>query len=180
MGFFDKLGNWLAGGPVQTEPVPAPAPAAPVASVTGPNLADPVDIIARTIWGEARGDGYSGMTAVANVIATRAANPRWWGSGFVSVCTKPEQFDCWNKDETPGSDYQQMIAVTTADGDFVMARNIATEAVAGTLHDLTGGADSYYAPASVKAPPAWATPDKFKVQVGKQLFYRVELPPLVA
>ena len=36
----------------------------------------PLSVVARTIWGEARGDGVPGMHAVANVIANRVRNPR--------------------------------------------------------------------------------------------------------
>lgn len=32
-----------------------------------------VDVVARTIWGEARGEGANGMQAVANVIMNRTA-----------------------------------------------------------------------------------------------------------
>ena len=34
-----------------------------------------VDIVARTIWGEARGEGATGMQAVANVIINRRTIP---------------------------------------------------------------------------------------------------------
>ena len=45
---------------------------------------DPVDILARTIWGEARNQDRVGMEAVASVILHRARNPRWWGTDVVS------------------------------------------------------------------------------------------------
>ena len=58
--------------------------------------ADDLDIAARTIWGEARGEGPEGMRAVAHVIANRATKGGWWGDTLWSVCLKPWQFSCWN------------------------------------------------------------------------------------
>ena len=34
------------------------------------------DVLARTLWAEARGEGQAGMEAVACVILNRAAHPR--------------------------------------------------------------------------------------------------------
>ena len=42
-----------------------------------------LDTLARTLWGEARGEGRAGMQAVANVIRNRAARPGWWGRSVV-------------------------------------------------------------------------------------------------
>ena len=39
-----------------------------------------IDTLARTIWGEARGEGSAGMQAVANVVMNRAAIGGWWGN----------------------------------------------------------------------------------------------------
>ena len=55
-----------------------------------------LDIAARTLWGEARGDGKAGMLAVAWVIRNRAMRPGWWGRDLRSVCLKDRQFSCWN------------------------------------------------------------------------------------
>jgi hypothetical protein len=49
-------------------------------------------VVARTIWGEARGESVDGMRAVAAVIDARTAN----GKSHVAVCTQPKQFSYWN------------------------------------------------------------------------------------
>ena len=61
-----------------------------------------VDVLARTIWGEARGEGKEGMEAVASVILNRTEIAKrldgyWWGNTIIQVCQKPYQFSCWNK-----------------------------------------------------------------------------------
>jgi N-acetylmuramoyl-L-alanine amidase len=137
---------------------------------------DAVTTVARTLWGEARGDGRVGMSAVACVIANRAANPRWWGVDWVSVCQRPYQFSCWNIAAPGTADAQNHAAMMAADGSdplFVTAMSIAQAAVGKKLADITHGADSYFAIGSQM--PSWATPDKHVVDILHHSFYRVEL-----
>ena len=70
------------------------------------------DILARTIYGEARGESISGMEAVASVVLNRVAfaNRRgrfWWGNSIAEVCRAPKQFSCWNQlpADLPGRRY---------------------------------------------------------------------------
>lgn len=58
-----------------------------------------VDTVARTIAGEARGESFLDMVAVGAVIRERVLRPGWWGTDWISVCRKPYQFSCWNKDD---------------------------------------------------------------------------------
>jgi N-acetylmuramoyl-L-alanine amidase len=134
-------------------------------------MANDVDIMARTIWGEARNQGVEGMTAVACVIMNRARHPRWWGNSPAGVCEDKEQFSCWN----PGDPNRpKLIAVTAADPQFAQAMEIAHRAVLGMIDDVTGNADSYYAIATRK--PYWAIASEYTVTIGGQAFYRTELP----
>ena len=151
---------------------PAAAPEPQMLAAQPPvNLDDPVVVLAETIWMEARSDGKDGMQAVANVVCNRSANPRWWGSSIAGVCLKPMQFSSWNA----GSTQLPLVKAAQINGDleYAIALNLADLAVKGILPDITRGSDSYYA-TTIK-PPAWATPDKFRVQVGTQRFYGLEL-----
>ncbi len=133
------------------------------------NLTDPIDVLARTIWGEARGDGRAGMTAVANVVVNRVNKPGWWGHNIVQVCTAPWQFSCWNEGDPNRA---KLLSVNGNDPQFVTALAIADSAVEGTLADITEGADSYFA--DYIEAPAWAKQATFTTQIGHQLFYKVE------
>lgn len=124
-----------------------------------------VDVVARTIWGEARGEGYRGMQAVANVITYRANNPGWWGHDFESVCLKPWQFSVWNEGD-PNRDL--ILNVTANDPAFSDALEIASKAVLGELEDVTGGAHSYYNPAVVQ--PYWADSMREVAVIGTHRF----------
>jgi N-acetylmuramoyl-L-alanine amidase len=132
---------------------------------------DPLDVLARTIWGEARGTGITGMKHVASVILNRAAHPRWWGHDVVSVCLKPYQFSCWNSKDP---NLPKLSRVTVADRQFSDARYIASQALAGRLVDETGGADSYYALSS-RNPPSWIAKATHTMSDGFHAFWRVEL-----
>ncbi len=69
------------------------------------------DILARTLWGEARGEGTAGQIAVARTIRNRVFDGKtnsWWGEGYAGECQKPYQFSCWNKTD---SNYQFLIGV---------------------------------------------------------------------
>jgi N-acetylmuramoyl-L-alanine amidase len=135
-------------------------------------MSDALDILARTIWGEARGAGITGMKHVASVILNRAKHPRWWGRDVVSVCQKPYQFSCWNADDP---NLPKMKAVTVANRQFSDARYIASQALAGNLVDETGGADSYYA-LSMAHQPTWAAQGAtHTMSDGFHAFWRVEL-----
>lgn len=129
--------------------------------------ADPVDTVARTAWGEARGCGRAGMAHVVNVITNRANHPSWWGSSFASVCTQPYQFSCWNADDP---NLHKLLNVTDADVDFRIALDLARLAVAAQLPDETSGADSYYAAHS--AAPFWVQRATLTFRDGWHLFYR--------
>lgn len=124
-----------------------------------------IDIVARTLWGEARGEGIAGMQAVANVIANRVKAGGWFGPGWKEVCQKPYQFSTWNPGDPNRS---KVLAVTTADSDFRMALAIATQAVDGVLADITKGALYYHAD---YVTPTWADPAKITAEIGSHVFY---------
>ena len=123
---------------------------------------------------EARSDGLDGMQAVANVVLNRINHPRWWGHGIASVCLAPEQFSSWNDGSTQIPLVKQ--AIEKLDPVYLEAVKIAQSAVQDDLVDNTKGADSYFA-ISIPAP-SWAKENEFTVQIGRQRFYRTELPPV--
>ena len=138
-------------------------------AVPDSRLPDPADTMARTLWGEARGEGQAGIEAVAAVIINRARNPRWWGTDVASVCLAPEQFSCWNADDP---NRPKLLAATTSDTGFALCVIIAQHAIQGALPDPTSNADSYY-DTSIQ-PPSWAKGLPV-YSVGDLRFYRLEL-----
>ncbi|QEL18702.1 cell wall hydrolase [Limnoglobus roseus] len=125
------------------------------------------DTLARTIWGEARGEGKPGMEDVACCIMNRVAKPRWWGSTVEEVCLKPWQFSCWNANDP---NLPKLKSVTVADPVFAQAVAIAEKAVAGTLPDRTQGATHYYDRRMPRVPP-WAVGKTPCFTEGHHLFF---------
>ena len=128
-----------------------------------------IDVLARTIWGEDRGGGADGMTAVAWVVMNRIKHPGWWGHDVSSVCKCHMQFDTWNSNDP---NFTKILTVTQSDPEFSLAMQIAASVLEGVLPDPTGGATSYYAPKSCPMP-AWAKDKTPCADIGHQLYFKV-------
>lgn len=129
------------------------------------------DTLARTVWGEARGEGVEGMQAVACVIMNRLAisiakDGYWWGNNVIQICQKPYQFSCWNRSDP---NYRKLINVDESDIHFASAVRVANRAIAGTLGDTTSGATHYHASG---VSPYWAKGEKPLAVIGTHIFYR--------
>lgn len=130
------------------------------------------DVLARTLWAEARGEGPAGQIAVAWTIRNRVndGNKRsWWGEGYVGVCLKPWQFSCWNKND-PNYSYLSG-AKPIPSREFAQALIAADQVVDGLQPDPTGGATHYYATTMPKAP-AWAAKAKQTLKLGNHVFFK--------
>lgn len=133
------------------------------------NLKDPVDVLARTLWAEARNQGRPGMFAVACVIQNRAAHPGWWGRDILGVCLAKQQFSCWN---TSDPQYNAIRTVNDTSPSFKLALDIAKQAVGTCLNDVTRGADHY---CTTAVHPAWQKGRTPVYQMGTHLFYKIGL-----
>jgi hypothetical protein len=128
-----------------------------------------LDVMARTIWGEARGESFNGKVGVAWVIRNRMAkSPKYnWPATLKGVCHQMYQFSCWN----PGdANLYKLKTVTEADSNFRECKEIARKVVKGELADVSNGADHYYA--NYIAKPNWATGTPVAV-IGVHLFYKL-------
>lgn len=149
--------------------LPAP-PAAPL-----PGDAEAIDTLARTMWGEAQGEGDTGLAAVAHVVLNRVDAARWWGRDVVGVCRKPWQFSCWNSNDPVNP---RVRAVTAADAIFARALEVAGQLLRlqRETHDErvrldpTGGATHYHS--SRIPPPRWARGHPTCARIRNHLFYR--------
>ena len=148
----------------------------PDAARTPPALSDDaVDTLARTLWGEARGEPVRAIEAVAAVVMNRVRRARerggwWWGGDVVSVCRKPFQFSCWNPGDPRRAD---LLAVTSTDPVFATCLRTARRAVAGLLPDPTEGATHYHRTGidPSAADVSWARGRCVCAEIGGLLFY---------
>lgn len=130
------------------------------------------DVLARTLWGEARGEGTTGMQAVAGVVMNRVRIAQekggfWWGDTVITVCQKPYQFSCWNRADPNAKKLQ---SVDARDLVFATALRLARRAVIGQLADITHGATHYHA---ARVRPYWARGKTPCAEIGAHRFYRL-------
>lgn len=131
-----------------------------------------IDIMAKTIYGEARGEfhrldgGLSSLIAVGNVIMNRVRQKKWYGKTVREVCLKPWQFSCWNP-----NDPNNKILMTPLSGTiFKACQFIAEHLIDEKWPDLTGGCDHYHT-TTLRNFPSWTLKTKPKYRVGQHLFY---------
>ena len=131
------------------------------------------DLLARTIWGEARGESFRGKLAVGWVARNRVEHPRWWGRDLESVLTKPAQFSCWNPDDPNAA---RCRAVGPDDRAFIECLAAARAVTEGTIADPTGaceqgdGADHYHV---AGLEPGWSRDQVPLITIGRHVFYRL-------
>lgn len=134
-----------------------------------------IEWTARIAWGEARSEGREGLHAVVNVIDNRARmdlfndnKPDWWGETHAGVATQPWQFSAYNENDPNRA---KLEAVTDEDANFVTAVELAAQAVAGSLPDITGGATHYHT-VDLYPRPNWVASATPTVRIGNHQFYK--------
>lgn len=136
-----------------------------------PEPGSAVDILARTLWGEARGETLAGKRAVACVVLNRARRARerggryWWGATVAEICRRPWQFSCWNEADPNRA---KLEAVGLDNRAFRQCVRIARAAMADGLEDATNGATHYH---HRRMLPPWARARTPSAAIGNHLFY---------
>ena len=124
-----------------------------------------LDLLAGTIYGEARGECHDGRVGVGLVVRNRVAQPGWWGRNWREVILREKQFSCWSDQN----------ANAIADARYSDPRtwreclDVAEEVYLGRVSDFLGGPTHYHA---VSVFPEWAKKLKRLAQIGGHVFYR--------
>ncbi len=132
-----------------------------------------LDIVARTLYGEARGEyaqaGPAALIAVANVIVNRLKKGERYGKTLTEVCLKHRQFSCWNA----GDPNRPLIQQEDLEKDplFVLCKNVARKVSQEEWPDLTRGSDHYHA---LSCKPSWSRAHKIKLRLGHHIFYKLD------
>lgn len=136
-----------------------------------------IDVLARTIYGEARGEysradgGLAALIAVGNVVMNRFTHPRQrYGKSVTEICQRPYQFSCWN-----ARDPNRLLIEAVYPGDnktFDVCLEVAEKVITGTWPDLTQGANHYHT-VLLTPEPAWALGKRPMGRIGQHLFYKL-------
>lgn len=117
-----------------------------------------MNVVARTLYMEARGEGQKGLEMVMTVIWNRAGGDV---ARMADVCLQRKQFSCWNaaSNRTPSS-----YSISFPSGAFgsgpeskawAKCQNLANLAFSGNFSPTDSHWNSYYNP--TKADPSWAS-----------------------
>lgn len=127
-----------------------------------------IDILARTLLGEAEGETYRGKVAVAWVVVNRVMQPRF-PAVVAAVCLQPRQFSCWNRGSPR---LPVMLKARPIEGSmFAECLEVAASVIREELPDPTNGADHYFNPDL--AAPAWGKVMTDEIEIGRHRFGKV-------
>ena len=127
-------------------------------------------ILAKTIYGEARGEyknsGVNSLIAIGNVVMNRSLKS---GKAIAEECLKNKQFSCWNKNDP---NYKLLQNIGIGDKIYQICLDVASGIVNLEQEDITNGADHYYS-RIMKAPPYWALEKNPTIVIGNHIFFRL-------
>ena len=132
-----------------------------------------IELIAKTIWGEGRGESYEGKVAIGNVILNRykiskaTKKSDWWGNTIEQIILHPYQFSCHNHNDPNKA---KIAKLTTDDYHYRESLKIARGILSGAIKDNTRGATHYFAYKVVR--PRWASSMKKTKRIGNHDFYK--------
>ena len=125
--------------------------------------------LARTLWGEARGEPRAGQEAVAGVIMNRVRSARYPNT-VAKVCLQRWQFSCWNENDPNRARIERLMP-----GDDSLFDNligVARDAVFGRLKNRVADALHYHAD---YVSPSWVARSpaaELVLRIGAHLFWR--------
>ena len=134
------------------------------------------EILALTLYGEARGEIIDGQIAVACIIRNRTKS-----NNYNEVCLAREQLSCWNSNDPNypilNEMASQLLMGQTIDNIYwVRCLWIAQGIISNYLKDITNGA-KYYMTAKLfnsDASPNWAKTSFNRKQFGTQIFFSIK------
>jgi spore germination cell wall hydrolase CwlJ-like protein len=131
------------------------------------------EILAQTIYGEARGElsnlcgGLAALIAVGNVVVNRMKN---CAQNVAQICQKPMQFSCWNVNDPNLLTMKK--AAQNPDSVYLTCREVAEGVLNKNWPDLTNGSTHYYSQ-HLSVSPFWAKNRRPQVQIGNHLFFKI-------
>lgn len=131
-----------------------------------------LETLAKTAWGEARGEPWIGKVAVVHVVLNRVKADSWWGKDIEGVCKKPWQFSCWNEDD-PNRPLMEKLELAK-DQDFRECLAASAAAIWGLEFDPTDGCHHYMTKARRERgwPSSWGQTQEPHRTIGVHLFYK--------
>ena len=133
-----------------------------------------IEVLALTIYGEARGELIEGQVAVAAVIRNRVNTRK---QTYKDICLEPKQFSCWNEFDPNYPILSGLADKMLAPGGLVpepilkQCLYVAVGTINGSLIDNTKGSKNYMTNDLYKSKMVhWASEMQIGAVIGKQTF----------
>ena len=124
-----------------------------------------IEVLARTVYGEARGENDLGKLAVAWVVINRA---KLYRKGVAEAALLSVHFSAWNNNRANDANQLAMMLATPDDPHYARCLIAALQAYHRLKADPTEGATHYH---THGVSPSWAK-DKPYTSVGGHRFYK--------
>ena len=127
-----------------------------------------LDIMAKTVYGEARGESPEGREAVAHVILNRTLKNggRRFGAGITEVCLSPWQFSCWNSGD-PNA--RKLLALNSINDELFRICICTCLTAMKAEEDPTKGSDHYHVTGMSNV--SWVAKRMAAMNIGNHSFY---------
>lgn len=134
--------------------------------------------LALTIYGEARGEFFTGKLAVGQVVLNRVRAESWYGKTIHEVCLKHKQFSCWNENDPNSDKLNEMAERMERDGVQVLFKDdtfrecltAALMVIEGRCEDYAMGATHYLHHSAVDRV-SWDDNAELVGAIGNHRFY---------
>lgn len=139
----------------------------------------PDEILALTIYGEARGENIEGQIAVGNVVMNRWKDGPSKYKSVKDVCLEPYQFSCWNKTDP---NYEELLKLgkLIEEGKKISSTlnqclYIARGMMGYYFLDNTNGSKYYMTSSLLNSDrrPKWAEVRRDEIKIGNHTFFNV-------
>ena len=124
-----------------------------------------IEILSRTIYGEARGDSSLGKLSVGWVVVNRMS--KYKHKSLSETCLKSIHFSCWNNSRDHDVNQLAMMTADLSSSTYAQCVIAAIGAAHGLKPDPTGGSTHYH---TFGISPKWAE-GKTYISIGKHKFY---------
>lgn len=123
-------------------------------------------VMAKTIYGEARGEDREGQRAVGHVILNRFKLRPKYGADLAGVCLKKDAFEAWSEDN-PNLGRMRNVGLSNS---HVLRVCMISALEALSEYDFTQGS-TYYHAKDIEQVPKWAFGHAPIYSHGNHLFY---------
>lgn len=125
-------------------------------------------LLARLIYGEARGEPYDTKVAIAQTVLNRVKEKKWYGKNLQEVILKPKQFSCFNPNDPNFEKLKNPLKYEKLEV-WQECYAVAKKVLNREVKDVSQGANHY-----CTNNPSWAKNKQPLSRKGNIKFYKLE------